>query len=203
MSEFNTKNDPQVQAYIAFVEDFKEFIRKEDRVGKDQYKLVNLYGEKGLDDPDAKIVTLQDQKAQLLAAASCVLAKATLWLYYFRDKFADIELVDISGEDYTSYLKQIIHKLNDDTSPLYLDAWDMLIRLVAEDCMPDAYVGDKKKWQLVYTNMYWNVHLAMKSLKTGGSIKRMVDKLPKDADKIGNLAFKYFNDALIAYEMNP
>ena len=107
------------------------------------------------------------------------------------------------GEDYTSYLKQIIHKLNDNTSPLYLDAWDMLIRLVAEDCMPDAYVGDKKKWQLVYTNMYWNVHLAMKSLKTGGSIKRMVDKLPKDADKIGNLAFKYFNDALIAYEMNP
>lgn len=56
---------------------------------------------------------------------------------------------------------------------------------------------------MVYTNMYWNVHLAMKSLKTGGSIKRMVDKLPKDADKIGNLAFKYFNDALIAYEMNP
>lgn len=175
MSEFNPKNDPQVQAYIAFVEDFKEFIRREDRVGKDQYKLVNLYGEKGLDDPDAKIVTLQDQKAQLLAAASCDLAKATLWLYYFRNKFADIELVDISGEDYTSYLKQIIHKLNDDTSPLYLDAWDMLIRLVAEDCMPDAYVDDKKKWQLVYTNMYWNVHLAMKSLKTGGSIKRMVD----------------------------
>lgn len=126
MSEFNPKNDPQVQAYIAFVEDFKEFIRKEDRVGKDQYKLVNLYGEKGLDDPDAKIVTLQDQKAQLLAAASCDLAKATLWLYYFRDKFADIELVDISGEDYTSYLKQIIHKLNDDTSPLYLDAWDSI-----------------------------------------------------------------------------
>ena len=184
MSEFNPKNDPQVQAYIAFVEDFKEFIRREDRVGKDQYKLVNLYGEKGLDDPDAKIVTLPDEKAQLLAAASCDLAKATLWLYTF-------------------YLKQIIHKLNDNTSPLYLDAWDMLIRLVAEDCMPDAYVGDKKKWQLVYTNMYWNVHLAMKSLKTGGSIKRMVDKLPKDADKIGNLAFKYFNDALIAYEMNP
>lgn len=78
MSEFNPKNDPQVQAYIAFVEDFKEFIRREDRVGKDQYKLVNLYGEKGLDDPDAKIVTLQDQKAQLLAAASCDLAKATL-----------------------------------------------------------------------------------------------------------------------------
>ena len=144
MSEFNPKNDPQVQAYIAFVEDFKEFIRREDRVGKDQYKLVNLYGEKGLDDPDAKIVTLQDQKAQLLAAASCDLAKATLWLYYFRDKFADIELVDISGEDYTSYLKQIIHKLNDDTSPLYLDAWDMLIRLVAEDCMPDAYVETKR-----------------------------------------------------------
>lgn len=203
MSDFNPKNDPQVQAYIAFVEDFKEFIRREDRVGKDQYKLVNLYGEKGLDDPDAKIVTLQDEKAQLLAAASCDLAKATLWLYYFRDKFTDIELVDIREEDYTSYLKQIIHKLNDNTSPLYLDAWDMLIRLVAEDCMPDAYVGDKKKWQLVYTNMYWNVHLAMKSLKTGGSIKRMVDKLPKDADKIGNLAFKYFNDALIAYEMNP
>ena len=36
MSEFNPKNDPQVQAYIAFVEDFKEFIRREDRVGKDQ-----------------------------------------------------------------------------------------------------------------------------------------------------------------------
>lgn len=203
MSAFNPKDDPQVQAYIAFVEDFKEFINREDRVGKDQYKLVNLYGEKGLDDPDAKIVTLQDQKAELLAAASCDLAKATLWLYYFRDKFENIELVDISGDDYKSYLKQIIDKLNDDTSPLYLDAWDMLIRLVAEDCMPDAFEGDQKKWQLVYTNMYWNIHLAMKSLKTGGSIKRMVDQLPKDADKIGNLAFKYFNDALIAYEMNP
>ena len=68
--------------------------------------------------------------------------------------------------------------------------------------MPDKYVGDNKKASLVYTNMYWSVYNAMKSLKDGKSIRRMIDALPDDGDKIGNLGYKYFNDALLLYEMS-
>lgn len=30
----------------------------------------------------------------------------------------------------------------------------------------------------------------------------MIDALPDDGDKIGNLGYKYFNDALLSYKMN-
>lgn len=42
----------------------------------------------------------------------------------------------------------------------------------------------------------------MKSLKDGKSIRHMIDALPDDGDKIGNLGYKYFNDALLSYEMS-
>lgn len=109
---------------------------------------------------------------------------------------------DMLRADYSKFLKQAHYEMTDEHGQFGLFGWDGLITQIAKDCMPDKYIDDSKKASLVYTNMYWSVYNAMKSLKDGKSIRRMIDALPNDGDKIGNLGYKYFNDALLSYEMS-
>ena len=148
------------------------------------------------------MVEIQDEKAEQLAVACATLAYLTLSVYYGRNKFADTTFAELEGEDYSKFLKQAHYEMTDEHGQFGLFGWDGLITQIAKDCMPDKYIDDSKKASLVYTNMYWSVYNAMKSLKDGKSIRRMIDALPNDGDKIGNLGYKYFNDALLSYEMS-
>lgn len=198
-----TKNSMLMQTpYFSVVEGFRQFIRDSVRTEKDHYRWVDLYGEKGLDDPNPKVVEIQDEKAEQLAVACATLAYLTLSVYYGRNKFADTTFAELEGEDYSKFLKQAHYEMTDEHGQFGLFGWDGLITQIAKDCMPDKYIDDSKKASLVYTNMYWSVYNAMKSLKDGKSIRRIIDALPDDGDKIGNLGYKYFNDALLSYEMS-
>lgn len=198
-----TKNSMLMQnTYFSAVEGFRQFIRNSVRTKQDHYKWVDLYSEKGLDDPNPKVVEIQDEKAEQLAVTCATLAYLTLSVYYGRNKFADTTFAELEGEDYSKFLRQAHYEMADEHGQFGIFGWDGLITQIAKDCMPDKYVGDNKKASLVYTNMYWSVYNAMKSLKDGKSIRRMIDALPDDGDKIGNLGYKYFNDALLSYEMS-
>lgn len=193
---------PMQNPYLSVVEDFRQFIHNSVRTEQDHYRWVDLYGEKGLDDPNPKVVEIQDEKAEQLAVACATLAYLTLSVYYGRNKFADTTFAELEGEDYSKFIKQARFEMTDEHGQFGVFGWDNLITQIAEDCMPDKYVGDGIKASIVYTNMYWSVYSAMKSLKDGKSIRRMIDALPNDGDKIGNLGYKYFNDALLSYEMS-
>lgn len=183
-----TKNSMLMQTpYFSVVEGFRQFVRDSVRTEKDHYRWVNLYGEKGLDDPNPKVVEIQDEKAEQLAVACATLAYLTLSVYYGRNKFADTTFAELEGEDYSKFLRQAHYEMTDEHGQFGIFGWDGLITQIAKDCMPDKYVGDNKKASLVYTNMYWSVYNAMKSLKDGKSIRRMIDALLDDGDKIGNL----------------
>ena len=78
----DSTEDIQYQAYVALVEDFKEFIDTTVKAGKDSYKHVDLFNGKPLEESVTHTVPLEDDKAQLLAAACMDLANSTLWLYY-------------------------------------------------------------------------------------------------------------------------
>lgn len=70
-----TKNSMLMQTpYFSVVEGFRQFVRDSVRTEKDHYRWVNLYGEKGLDDPNPKVVEIQDEKAEQLAVACATLA---------------------------------------------------------------------------------------------------------------------------------
>lgn len=193
---------PMQSPYLSVVEDFRQFIHNSVRTEQDHYKWADLYSEKGLDDPNPKVVEIQDEKAEQLAVACATLAYLTLSVYYSRNKFADTTFAELEGEDYSKFINQARFEMTDEHGQFGLFGWDNLITQIVEDCMPDKYVGDSKKASLVYTNMYWSVYNAMKSLKDGTSIRRMIDAMPNDGDKIGNLGYKYFNDALLSYEMS-
>lgn len=185
-----TKDSMQMQTpYFSVVEGFRQFIRDSVRTEKDHYRWVDLYGEKGLDDPNPKVVEIQDEKAEQLAVTCATLAYLTLSVYYGRNKFADTTFAELEGEDYSKFLRQAHYEMADEHGQFGIFGWDGLITQIAKDCMPDKYVGDNKKASLVYTNMYWSVYNAMKSLKDGKSIRRMIDALPDDGDKIGNLGY--------------
>lgn len=185
-----TKNSMLMQTpYFSVVEGFRQFVRDSVRTEKDHYRWVNLYGEKGLDDPNPKVVEIQDEKAEQLAVACATLAYLTLSVYYGRNKFADTTFAELEGEDYSKFLRQAHYEMTDEHGQFGIFGWDGLITQIAKDCMPDKYVGDNKKASLVYTNMYWSVYNAMKSLKDGKSIRRMIDALLDDGDKIGNLGY--------------
>ena len=187
-----TKNSMLMQTpYFSVVEGFRQFIRDSIRTEKDHYRWVDLYGEKGLDNPNPKVVEIQDEKAEQLAVTCATLAYLTLSVYYGRNKFADTTFAELEGEDYSKFLRQAHYEMADEHGQFGIFGWDGLITQIAKDCMPDKYVGDNKKASLVYTNMYWSVYNAMKSLKDGKSIRRMIDALPDDGDKIGNLGYKY------------
>ena len=83
----DSTEDIQYQAYVALVEDFKEFIDTTVKAGKDSYKHVDLFNGKPLEESVTHTVPLEDDKAQLLAAACMDLANSTLWLYYHQNKF--------------------------------------------------------------------------------------------------------------------
>lgn len=196
-----TKDSMQMQnTYFSAVEGFRQFIRNSVRTKQDHYKWVDLYSEKGLDDPNPKVVEIQDEKAEQLAVACTTLAYLTLSVYYGRNKFADTTFVELEGEDYSKFLRQAHYEMTDEHGQFSIFGWDGLITQIAKDCMPDKYVGDNKKASLVYTNMYWSVYNAMKSLKDGKSIRRMIDALPDDGDKIGNLGYDYTGILLCAEE---
>lgn len=185
-----TKDSMQMQnTYFSAVEGFRQFIRNSVRTEKDHYRWVDLYSEKGLDDPNPKVVEIQDEKAEQLAVACATLAYLTLSVYYGRNKFADTTFAELEGEDYSKFLRQAHYEMADEHGQFGIFGWDGLITQIAKDCMPDKYVGDNKKASLVYTNMYWSVYNAMKSLKDGKSIRRMIDALLDDGDKIGNLGY--------------
>ena len=168
-----TKNSMLMQTpYFSVVEGFRQFVRDSVRTEKDHYRWVNLYGEKGLDDPNPKVVEIQDEKAEQLAVACATLAYLTLSVYYGRNKFADTTFAELEGEDYSKFLRQAHYEMTDEHGQFGIFGWDGLITQIAKDCMPDKYVGDNKKASLVYTNMYWSVYNAMKSLKDGKSIRR-------------------------------
>ena len=102
-----TKNSMLMQTpYFSVVEGFRQFVRDSVRTEKDHYRWVNLYGEKGLDDPNPKVVEIQDEKAEQLAVACATLAYLTLSVYYGRNKFADTTFAELEGEDYSKFLRQ-------------------------------------------------------------------------------------------------
>ena len=70
-----TKDSMQMQnTYFSAVEGFRQFIRNSVRTKQDHYKWVDLYSEKGLDDPNPKVVEIQDEKAEQLAVTCATLA---------------------------------------------------------------------------------------------------------------------------------
>ena len=91
----DSTEDIQYQAYVALVEDFKEFIDTTVKAGKDSYKHVDLFNGKPLEESVTHTVPLEDDKAQLLAAACMDLANSTLWLYYHQNKFKDTEFAEV------------------------------------------------------------------------------------------------------------
>ena len=92
---------PMQNTYFSAVEGFRQFIRNSVRTEKNHYRWVDLYSEKGLDDPNQKVVEIQDEKAERLAVACATLAYLTLSVYYGRNKFADTTFAELEGEDYS------------------------------------------------------------------------------------------------------
>lgn len=110
-----TKDSMQMQStYFSAVESFRQFVRDSVRTEKDHYRWVNLYGEKGLDDPNPKVVEIQDEKAEQLAVACATLAYLTLSVYYGRNKFADTTFAELEGEDYSKFLRQAHYEMADE-----------------------------------------------------------------------------------------
>ena len=66
-----TKNSMLMQTpYFSVVEGFRQFVRDSVRTEKDHYRWVNLYGEKGLDDPK----TQQSEQKTEIQNKYCILS---------------------------------------------------------------------------------------------------------------------------------
>ena len=141
---------PMQNTYFSAVEGFRQFIRNSVRTKQDHYKWVDLYSKKGLDDPNPKVVEIQDEKAEQLAVACATLAYLTLSVYYGRNKFADTTFAELEGEDYSKFLRQAHYEMTDEHGQFGIFGWDSLITQIAKDCMPDKYIDDSKKASLVY-----------------------------------------------------
>ena len=180
----DSTEDIQYQAYVALVEDFKEFIDTTVKAGKDSYKHVDLFNGKPLEESVTHTVPLEDDKAQLLAAACMDLANSTLWLYYHQNKFKDTEFAEV---------------VNKEGGQFYLRSWYSLAQKISRECQLKAFEGYKPKEQMTYVNIYLLVYAAMKSLKNG-SLSRIMANIEHDSDKIGNLAFYFFTYILEVLE---
>ena len=92
MSEQNT--NAQLEAYRKLVDDFKRFVSSEIRAEENSYRIVDMTSEDAeIDDPSVPVTQLEDEKAEKLAGICMDLSNATLWLYYNRDKFANVEFI--------------------------------------------------------------------------------------------------------------
>lgn len=122
MSEQNT--NAQLEAYRTLVDDFKRFVSSEIRAEENSYRIVDMTSEDAeIDDPSVPVTQLEDEKAEKLAGICMDLSNATLWLYYNRDKFANVEFMPLTDETLKEYQKQAQNALNEPKSPLYLKSW--------------------------------------------------------------------------------
>ena len=105
MSEQNT--NAQLEAYRKLVDDFKRFVSSEIRAEENSYRIVDMTSEDAeIDDPSVPVTQLEDEKAEKLAGICMDLSNATLWLYYNRDKFANVEFMPLTDETLKEYQKQ-------------------------------------------------------------------------------------------------
>ena len=188
----DSTEDIQHQAYMALVEDFKELIGTTVRAGKDSYKHVDLYTGKSFEESVTNTVPLDDDKARLLAGACADLANSTLWLYYRNNQFRDTEFAEVVNDNYPKYQVRVQQEMNQEGEQFYLRGWYPLILRISQECQLTAYEGYKPKEQMTYVNIYLLVYGAMKSLKDG-SLSRIMANIEYDSDRIGNLAFYFFN----------
>ena len=195
----DSTEDIQYQAYVALVEDFKEFIDTTVKAGKDSYKHVDLFNGKPLEESVTHTVPLEDDKAQLLAAACMDLANSTLWLYYHQNKFKDTEFAEVVNNNYPKYQVRVQQEMNQEGGQFYLRSWYSLAQKISRECQLKAFEGYKPKEQMTYVNIYLLVYAAMKSLKNG-SLRHIMANVEHDSDKIGNLAFYFFTYILEVLE---
>lgn len=195
----DSTEDIQYQAYVALVEDFKEFIDTTVKAGKDSYKHVDLFNGKSLDESVTHTVPLEDDKAQLLAAACMDLANSTLWLYYHQNKFKDTEFAEVVNNNYPKYQVRVQQEMNQEGGQFYLRSWYSRAQKISRECQLKEYEGYKPKEQMTYVNVYLLVYAAMKSLRNG-SLSRIMANIEHDSDKIGNLAFYFFTYILKDYK---
>ena len=114
------KENAQLEAYRKLVEDFKRFVSSEIRTEENSYRFVDMTSEDAeIDDPSVPVTQLEDEKAEKLAGICMDLSNATLWLYYNRDKFANVEFMPLTDETLKEYQKQAQNALNEPKSPLY------------------------------------------------------------------------------------
>lgn len=189
----------QYEVYVALVEDFKEFIDTTVKADKDSYKHVDLFNGKPLEESVTHTVPLEDDKAQLLAAACMDLANSTLWLYYHQNKFKDTEFAEVVNNNYPKYQVRVQQEMNQEGGQFYLRSWYSLAQKISRECQLKAFEGYKPKEQMTYVNIYLLVYAAMKSLKNG-SLSRIMANVEHDSDKIGNLAFYFFTYILEVLE---
>ena len=141
MSEQNT--NAQLEAYRKLVEDFKRFVSSEIRTEENSYRIVDMTSEDAeINDPSVPVTQLEDDKAEKLAGICMDLSNATLWLYYNRDKFANVEFMPLTDETLKEYQKQAQNALNEPKSPLYLKSWYQLIEMLSQECIPQRYEDD-------------------------------------------------------------
>ena len=101
------KENAQLEAYRKLVEDFKRFVSSEIRAEENSYRIVDMTSEDAeIDDPSVPVTQLEDEKAEKLASICMDLSNATLWLYYNRDKFANVEFMPLKEETLKEYQKQ-------------------------------------------------------------------------------------------------
>ena len=143
---------------------------------------------------------LDDDKAQLLAAACMDLANSTLWLYYHQNKFKDTEFAEVVNNNYPKYQVRVQQEMNQEGGKFYLRSWYSLAQKISRECQLKTYEGYKPKEQMTYVNVYLLVYAAMKSLKNG-TLSRIMANIEHDSDKIGNLAFYFFTYILEVLEM--
>ena len=184
MSEQNT--NAQLEAYRKLVDDFKRFVSSEIRAEENSYRIVDMTSEDAeIDDPSFPVTQLEDEKAEKLAGICMDLSNATLWLYYNRDKFANVEFMPLTDD-----------ALNEPKSPLYLKSWYQLIEMLSQECIPQRYKDDGQRYTDVYVNTYMLMYLTMTRLKNGGTFTRLANGQGSDAVKITTIAMYYFSSLL-------
>ena len=141
------KENAQLEAYRKLVEDFKRFVSSEIRAEENSYRIVDMTSEDAeINDPSVPVTQLEDDKAEKLAGICMDLSNATLWLYYNRDKFANVEFMPLTDETLKEYQKQAQNALNEPKSPLYLKSWYQLIEMLSQECIPQRYEDDGQRY---------------------------------------------------------
>ena len=108
------KENAQLEAYRKLVEDFRRFVSSEIRTEENSYRIVDMTSEDAeINDPSVPVTQLEDDKAEKLAGICMDLSNATLWLYYNRDKFANVEFMPLTDETLKEYQKQAQNALNE------------------------------------------------------------------------------------------